>query len=153
SHGEPHPCDTAHRGLSGRDLAPLGLAPGAQERRDQMGVRGRNQMKPLSELKVKIFADDADKAGMLEMYRNPLIQGFTTNPTVMRKAGVTDYPPCAFEILDAIPDRPLSFEVFSDDFAEMKRQALTIAGWGRHVYVKIPVTNCEPVSSLPLLRD
>jgi transaldolase len=110
-------------------------------------------MSSLSQLKVKIFADGADKAGMLEMYRNPIIQGFTTNPTLMRKAGVTDYRAFAFEILDAIRDRPISFEVFSDDFAEMKRQALTIAGWAKNVYVKIPVTNTQGTSSVPLLEE
>ena len=84
-------------------------------------------MKPLSELKVKIFADGADKASMLEMYWNPLIKGFTTNPTLMRKAGVADYEAFALDVLRAIPDRPISFEVFSDEFAEMERQARKIA--------------------------
>jgi len=109
-------------------------------------------MKPLSELKVKIFADGADKAGMLNLYRNPLIKGFTTNPTLMRKAGVTDYREFARDILRAIPDRPLSLEVFSDDFAEMERQALQIAELGNNVYVKIPVTNTRAQPSNELLR-
>ena len=95
----------------------------------------------VNELKVQIFADGADKAGMLEMYRQPLIKGFTTNPTLMRKAGISDYEVFAKEILDAIPDRPISFEVFADDFAEMKRQAHHIATWGKQVSVKIPITN------------
>ena len=110
-------------------------------------------MKALSILQVKIFADGADKIGMLEMYRNPLIKGFTTNPTLMRKAGVTDYQAFARDILRAIPDRPLSFEVFSDDFEEMRRQARKIAYWGDNVYVKIPVTNTRGESSVELIRD
>ena len=98
-------------------------------------------MKKVSELSVKIFADGADKAGMLEMYAKPYIKGFTTNPTLMRKVGITDYQAFAKDVLKAIPDRPISFEVFSDDFEEMRRQGLQIASWGRNVYVKIPVTN------------
>ena len=107
----------------------------------------------LDNLQVKLFADGADKAGMLELYRNPRIQGFTTNPTLMRKAGITDYEAFAHEIIAAIPDRPLSFEVFSDEFDEMKRQALKIARWGDHVYVKIPVTNTRRESAVPLIRQ
>src|SRR5579883_2788023 len=98
-------------------------------------------MTNVSDLKVKIFADGADLAGMRALYANPLIRGFTTNPTLMRKAGVTDYEGFAREVLAAIPDRPISFEVFSDDFDDMRRQALKIAGWGTNVNVKIPVTN------------
>ena len=112
-----------------------------------------NRMKSLSELRVKIFADGADKAGILDMYRNPLIKGFTTNPTLMRKAGVSDYQAFALDILRAIPDRPISFEVFSDDFTEMARQARKIAGWGENVYVKIPVTNTQGESSATLVHD
>ena len=92
-------------------------------------------------LKVKLFADGAEKAGMVEVSRNPLIRGFTTNPTLMRKAGVREYRGFAREVLDAIPDRPISFEVFADEFEAMERQALEIASWGRQVYVKIPITN------------
>ena len=103
------------------------------------------------ELRIKIFADGADKAGMLEMYRNPLIAGFTTNPTLMRKAGVTDFEAFARDILSAIPDRPISFEVFSDDFAEMERQARLITTWGDNVYVKIPVTDTKGTSAAPLV--
>lgn len=110
-------------------------------------------MKSVSELNVKIFADGADKAGMLEMYRKPFIKGFTTNPTLMRKAGVADYAAFAREILDAIKDRPISFEVFSDEFAEMERQARLIAQWGKNVYVKIPVTNTRREASLDLIRE
>jgi transaldolase len=106
----------------------------------------------LDKLRIKIFADGADKAGMLLMYRNPLIKGFTTNPTLMRKAGITDYEPFALEVLQAIPDRPISFEVFSDDFDEMEIQARKISGWGKNVYVKIPVTNTRGESSAPLIQ-
>jgi transaldolase len=109
-------------------------------------------VKSLSDLKIKLFADGADKQGMLEMYRNPWIRGFTTNPTLMRKAGVTEYEVFAREILRSIPDRPISFEVFSDDFSEMERQARKIATWGENVFVKIPVTNSQRVSSVELVR-
>lgn len=109
-------------------------------------------MTPVDQLRVKIFADGAEKAGMLEMYRNPVIRGFTTNPTLMRKAGISDYGAFAREILAAIPDRPISFEVFSDEFAEMEQQARVIAGWGPNVYVKIPVTNTRSEPSLDLIR-
>ena len=87
-------------------------------------------MTALADLQVKIFADGADTAGMLELYRQPYIQGFTTNPTLMHKAGVTDYAAFARAVLAAIPDRPISFEVFADDFPTMERQAMQIAGWG-----------------------
>jgi len=103
------------------------------------------------DLRIKLFADGADKAGILEMYKNPLIKGFTTNPTLMRKAGITDYVSFAKEIVGAIKDRPISFEVFSDDFDEMERQARIIASWGKEVYVKIPVTNTKRESALPLI--
>jgi transaldolase len=109
-------------------------------------------MQALDKLKVKIFADGADKNGMLEMYAKPYIKGMTTNPTLMRKVGITDYKAFAKDILHAIPDRPISFEVFSDDFAEMERQALEIAGWGDNVYVKIPVTNTKREPSYELVR-
>jgi len=109
-------------------------------------------MRSPATLTVKIFADGADRAGMLEMYQNPLIKGFTTNPTLMRKAGVTDYEAFARDILRAIPDRPISFEVFSDDFPEMIRQGRRIAAWGENVYVKIPVTNTLGESSVSVIR-
>jgi len=108
-------------------------------------------MKTLHELKVKIFADGADKAGMLEMYQNPLIKGFTTNPTLLRKAGVSDYQAFAEDILKVISDRPISFEVFSDEFEEMATQAHKISRWGKNVYVKIPVTNTRGESSAALI--
>src|ERR1039457_6175027 len=96
-----------------------------------------------TDLKVKLFADGADKEAMLDLYRNPLIQGFTTNPTLMRKAGISDYAAFARDILLAIPDRPISLEVFADEFDEMERQGRLIASWGTNVYVKIPVTNTD----------
>ncbi len=114
--------------------------------------RLETRTKSVTELTVKLFADGADAAGMRELYRNPLIRGFTTNPTLMRKAGVTDYRAFAREILQAIPDRPISFEVFSDEFAEMERQALEISQWGPNVYVKIPITNTRGESSYDLIR-
>src|SRR5467141_4377324 len=89
-------------------------------------------MKSIDRLRVKIFADGADKVGMLEMYSKPFIKGLTTNPTLMRKAGIADYRAFAKDILKAIPDRPISFEVFSDEFQGMERQAMEIAGWGRN---------------------
>ncbi len=104
-------------------------------------------------LNVKIFADGADKAGMLAMYGNPIVTGFTTNPTLMRQAGISDYAAFAADILSVIHDRPISFEVFSDDFDEMKEQALKIAKWGNNVYVKIPVSNTKGESSLPLVKE
>ncbi len=109
-------------------------------------------MKQIADLAVKIFADGADRAGMLEMYRQPWVKGFTTNPTLMRKAGIADYAAFACDILAAIPDRPISFEVFADSFDEMERQALLIASWGDNVYVKVPVTNTEGRSSADLVR-
>ncbi len=109
-------------------------------------------MKSIDQLSVKIFADGADKAGMLEMYAKPFIKGLTTNPTLMRKAGITDYRVFAKDILQVIPDRSISFEVFSDEFEEMERQAHEIAGWGEHVYVKIPVTNTRQQPSYELVR-
>jgi transaldolase len=109
-------------------------------------------MKAVEELSVKIFADGADLAGMLELYRKPYIKGFTTNPTLMRRAGITDYRRFAREALSAIPDRPMSFEVFSDEFDEMERQAHEIASWGPNVYVKIPVTNTRGESACPLVK-
>ena len=105
-----------------------------------------------SGLKIKIYADGADKDAMLEMYANPLVSGFTTNPTLMRKSGVSDYRSFAREILQLIPDRPISFEVFADEFAEMEQQALEISSWGENVIVKIPVTNTRGQSSVSLLR-
>jgi transaldolase len=110
-------------------------------------------MKSIEQLQIKIFADGADKKGILEMYQNPLIKGFTTNPTLMRKAGITDYQEFALDILQYIKDRPISFEVFSDDFNEMYRQAMQIASWGKNVYVKIPVTNTHGKTAYDLIHQ
>ena len=109
-------------------------------------------MNALSKLSVKIFADGANLPGMLELYRRPYIKGFTTNPTLMRQAGITDYAAFARQVLKAIPDRPISFEVFSDEFAQMECQAQRIAGWGSNVYVKIPVSNTRGEPSYDLVR-
>jgi len=106
----------------------------------------------LASLRVRLFADGADKAAILELYRNPQIQGFTTNPTLMRKAGISDYAGFARDVLSVICDRPISFEVIADEFPEMERQAHQIAGWGPNVYVKIPVTNTRGESSCRLLE-
>jgi transaldolase len=110
-------------------------------------------MTSLSHLDVKIFADGAERSAMLDLYKNPVIKGFTTNPTLMRNAGITDYEAFARNILSAIPDRPISLEVFSDDFAEMETQARRIASWGENVYVKIPVTNTQGESAIALVRS
>lgn len=107
----------------------------------------------LKDLRIKIFADGADKAGMLQLNANPLITGMTTNPTLMRKVGITDFEAFARDILQSVTAKPLSLEVFSDEFPEMKRQALKINGWGKNVYVKIPITNSHGQSSLPLVRE
>ena len=107
----------------------------------------------LKDLQIKIYADGADKAGMLQLNANPLIQGLTTNPTLMRKAGLTDFEAFARDVLQSITEKPLSLEVFSDEFSEMKRQALKINGWAKNVYVKIPITNTRNESSLPLIKE
>jgi len=109
-------------------------------------------VKKVEELKVKIFADGADKAGMLEMYEKPFVKGLTTNPTLMKKAGITDYRAFCKDILNSINDKPLSFEVFSDDFSEMEHQALEIASWGENVYVKIPITNTKQETCYDLVK-
>lgn len=109
-------------------------------------------MKTIDQLNVKIFADGADLNSILELYRESYISGFTTNPTLMRKSGVSDYERFARHLLEHIKDRPISFEVFSDEFDDMKRQAHKIATWGENVYVKIPVTNTRAESSVDLVR-
>jgi transaldolase len=108
-------------------------------------------MKRIDELQTKIFADGADKAGMLEMYGKSYIKGLTTNPTLMRKAGIIDYKSFCKDILLSIKDKPLSFEVFSDEFEEMERQALEISSWADNVYVKIPITNTRAEPSYELV--
>jgi len=109
-------------------------------------------VKSVSDLKVRIFADSADKAAIMDLCRKPYISGFTTNPTLMRKAGVTGYVAFARELLDVVHDLPISFEVLADDFPEMERQAKKIAAWGKNVYVKIPITNTRGEPSLDLIR-
>ncbi len=108
-------------------------------------------MSPLEQLRIKIFADGADLASMLELHGRPYIKGLTTNPTLMRKAGVRDYRAFARDVLAAIKDKPVSFEVLADDFESMERQAVEIAGWADNVYVKIPVTNTRRESSRALI--
>jgi len=100
-------------------------------------------MDKLKDLKIKIFADGANKKDMLEMYSKEFIKGLTTNPSLMKKEGIKDYKNFCVDILKSIKDKPISFEVFSDDFTEMERQALEIASWGENVYVKIPITNTK----------
>lgn len=107
----------------------------------------------LATLKVRIFADGADRAGILDLYGKSYIQGLTTNPTLMRKAGITDYEAFARDILQVVTAKPISLEVFSDEFPEMRRQALKIASWGDNVYVKVPITNSRGESSLPLIAE
>jgi len=106
----------------------------------------------VTDLKIKLFADGADKTAMLNLYRNPMIKGFTTNPTLMRKAGIADYEAFARDILSEIPDRPISLEVFADEFDEMERQARLITTWGPNVYVKIPVTNTRREPAFDLIH-
>lgn len=107
----------------------------------------------LNSLKVQVYADGADKAGILDLYGKPYIKGLTTNPTLMKKAGIKDYEAFARDILQTVTAKPISLEVFSDEFSEMKRQAAIIASWGRNVYVKIPITNSRGESSIPLIRE
>jgi len=109
-------------------------------------------MKRVEKLKVQIFADGADKAGMLEMYNKSFIKGLTTNPTLMKKAGIKDYEAFAKDILNDVKDKSISFEVFSDDLDEMEKQALKIATWGENVYVKIPVTNTKGIPTYSLIK-
>src|SRR5881227_20355 len=98
-------------------------------------------MKSLNDLKVQLYADGADKAGILELYAKPYIKGLTTNPSLMKKAGIKDYEAFARDILKTVTAKPISLEVFSDEFAEMRQQAAKIKTWGSNVYVKIPITN------------
>jgi transaldolase len=107
----------------------------------------------LENLPIKIFADGADLEGIIDLYRKPYIKGLTTNPTLMRKVGVTDYETFARSVLESVVDKPISFEVFSDEFPEMRRQALKIRDWQENVYVKIPITNTKGESALPLVAE
>lgn len=107
----------------------------------------------LEQLPIKIFADGADLDGIIDLYRKPFIKGLTTNPTLMRKVGITDYETFARSVLDSVADKPISFEVFSDEFPEMRRQALKISEWQENVYVKIPITNTKGDSAIDLIRE
>lgn len=115
-------------------------------------VSPRTHARTQRPLKLQIFADGADRETMVKLYREGTVDGFTTNPTLMRKAGVTDYIDFARSVLAQIPDVPISFEVFADDFATMEKQARKIVGWGTNVFVKIPITNTKGESSIPLVR-
>lgn len=110
-------------------------------------------MKSLNDLKVQIYADGADKAGILDLYAKPFIKGLTTNPTLMNKAGIKDYEAFSKEILKTVTAKPISLEVFTDDLVDMKRQALKIASWGSNVYTKIPITNSVGASCIPLIKE
>ena len=110
-------------------------------------------MNTIESIPIRIFADGADKQGILDLYAKPYIKGLTTNPTLMRKAGISNYEAFAKEILQTVTDKPISFEVFSDEFPEMRRQALKIASWQKNVYVKIPITNTRGESCLALVRE
>jgi transaldolase len=110
-------------------------------------------MKSLNDLKIQLYADGADKAGILDLYAKPYIKGLTTNPSLMKKAGIKDYEAFAKDILQTVTAKPISLEVFTDDFTDMKRQALKISGFAKNVYTKIPITNSRGESSLPLIKE
>ena len=110
-------------------------------------------MKSLTDLKIQLYADGADKAGLLELYAKPYIKGLTTNPSLMNKAGIKDYEAFAKEILQTVTAKPISLEVFTDDLAEMKQQAMKINSWAKNVYTKIPITNARGDSCLPLIKE
>jgi transaldolase len=110
-------------------------------------------MKTLNDLKIQLYADGADKAGILELYAKPYIKGLTTNPTLMNKAGIKDYEAFSKDILQTVKSKPISLEVFTDDLVDMKRQALKISSWGSNVYTKIPITNSVGISCLPLIKE
>jgi transaldolase len=110
-------------------------------------------MKTLNDLKIHLYADGADKAGILDLYAKPYIKGLTTNPTLMNKAGIKDYEAFSKDILQTVKSKPISLEVFTDDLVDMKRQALKIASWGSNVYTKIPITNSVGTSCLPLIKE
>ena len=110
-------------------------------------------MASLNDLKIQLYADGADQAGILDLYAKPYIKGLTTNPTLMKKAGIKDYEAFAKDILQTVTAKPISLEVFTDDLGEMRRQALKISGWGANVYTKIPITNSRGESCLPLIRE
>jgi transaldolase len=134
---------------SGATSLVRGRSRGPQKKLEEQ----RERMSPPPTLGIKVFADGADLEGILRLADDPSISGFTTNPTLMRKAGVDDYEGFARKVLDHVTDRPISFEVFSDDFDEMRRQAVRIGSWGSNVYVKIPVTNTKGESAEALVRE
>jgi transaldolase len=107
----------------------------------------------LEKLAVKIYADGADRKGIIHLYREPFIRGLTTNPTLMRKVGISDYEAFAKSVLEVVKDKPISFEVFSDEFPEMQRQARKISGWQENVYVKVPITNTRGHSAVPIIKE
>src|SRR5437016_10270050 len=107
----------------------------------------------LEKLPIKIFADGADLEGIVDLYRKPFIKGLTTNPTLMRKVGISNYEVFARSVLESVTDKPISFEVFSDDFPEMRRQALKIRDWQDNVYVKIPITNTKAEPAIDLIKE
>jgi len=109
-------------------------------------------MRKVKDLKIKLFMDGAEIAAMKKLYAEGVAKGFTTNPTLMRKAGITDYAAFAKEAIKAIPDLPISFEVFSDDLEAMEREARIIKSWGGDTYVKVPVTNTKGASTAPLIK-
>jgi transaldolase len=111
------------------------------------------ETRTLDSLNIKIYADGADKKEILELYRNPKVSGFTTNPSLMKKAGVSDYTGFAKEVLSEIQDRDISFEIFADDFDGMRKQAKIISSWGKNVYVKIPVMNSKGDPTYPVISD
>ena len=113
----------------------------------------RKPMKSLNDLKIQLYADGADKAGILDLYSKPYIKGLTTNPSLMKKAGIKDYEAFARDILKTVTAKPISLEVFTEDFTDMKRQALKISAMAKNVYTKIPITNSRGESSLPLVRE
>src|SRR5262249_28248871 len=151
-HDRPHRPQL--RGARRARARPRGaLDRGSRRPHHQPQVNGAGGiMSRLADLKVKIFADGADYDGMVKLSHDPLIKGFTTNPSLMRKAGVSDYEAFARKVLGAIADRPVSFEVFADDFPGMAEQARTIAAWGANINVKIPITNTKGHSSSELIR-
>src|SRR5688500_2652657 len=110
-------------------------------------------MKSLNDLTIQLYADGADKAGILDLYAKPYIKGLTTNPSLMKKVGIKDYESFAKDVLQTVTAKPISLEVFTDDLVEMKRQALKITAWGKNVYTKIPITNSRGDSCLPLIKE
>ena len=110
-------------------------------------------MKKIEDLKIKIFSDGANQKDMFDMNNKPFVKGLTTNPSLMKKAGIKDYKSFAKDVLAIIKEKPISFEVFSDEFDEMEKQAMEISSWADNVYVKIPITNTKGVSSTKLIRN